>query len=98
MKKVKMYVAELRAKRYFGRQNHSGFKSKLDNPMGDKDLITWVWVHPIVLDMLILGIPQFLVAGVGENTQHRSHLPSYARSLDICAKPFRNSILCQTNL
>jgi len=67
-KKGKLYVAELTAKRYFGRQNHSGFRRKLDNPRGDKDLITWVWVHLMVLGMQILGIAKFLVAGVGENT------------------------------
>lgn len=40
MKKVNMYVPELAAKRYFGRQTHSGFKSKLDNPV-ENYLITW---------------------------------------------------------
>lgn len=51
MKKVKMYIAELAPERYFGRQNHSGFKGKLGKPVGDKDLNTWLWVHPKVLGM-----------------------------------------------
>lgn len=60
----------------------------------------WAWVQPVVLDIRILIIAEFLVAGVGGNTQAaRSHLPSsYTCSLDICAKPFRNSLLCQTSL
>lgn len=77
--KVKMYVAELTAKRHFGRQNHSGFKSKLDNPNGNEDLIMWAWAQPMVLDIQILRIAKFLLmAGVGENTQyvHTSHLPA----------------------
>lgn len=39
MKKVSVYIPELAAKRYLGRQTHGGFKSKLDNPMGKKNLI-----------------------------------------------------------
>lgn len=69
MKKANMCVPELAAKRYFGRQTHSGFKSKLDNPMGKKNLITWGSVQPMILGMQILVIATFLVAGVKESTQ-----------------------------
>lgn len=99
MKKANMCVPELAAKRYFGRQTHSGFKSKLDNPMGKKNLITWGLVQPMILGMQILVIAKFLVAGVKVLRQYCSHLPcSCACSLGIYAKPFRNSILCQSNL
>lgn len=69
MKKVNMYVPELAAKRYFGRQTHSGLRSKLNNPVEKKNLITWALVQPMILGMQILVIAKFLVAGVKENTQ-----------------------------
>lgn len=69
MNKVSMYVPELAAKRFFERQTHTGFRSKLDNPMEKKTLITWGLVQPVILGMQILVIAKFLMAGVKENTQ-----------------------------
>lgn len=48
-----MYVPELAAKRYFGRQTHSGFKNKLDNLVENMNLNTWGLVQPMILGMQI---------------------------------------------
>lgn len=53
VKKLNMYVPELTAKRYFGRQTHGGFKNKLDNPVETMNLNTWGLVQPMILGMQI---------------------------------------------
>lgn len=83
-KKKKKNLVELTARTSFERQNWSGFKSKLDSFMGGETLNKWLWVHPMIVDIKILGICKFAVAGVEENSWHCSHLPSsYAHSSGI---------------